>query len=723
DFHSFTELAAGLYNVTVTDVHNCLSTISVEVETPEEFIASSSAEQILCHGDMVAVTISATGGTRPYQNDGTYNLTSGEYDYFVTDINGCHSTTTHVSLPEPAEIRVNAVTTNALCYGETGRASLIISGGVSPYEVEWQDNSSGLENVNVPANTDFGYVVTDINGCQFEGSLSVTQPDLFSFELTVDSVSCFGANDGRVSILQIGGGVTPYSYQWSNGYTGNMLTGVGVGTYSLLATDGNGCTASSTVVVSQPEALNVSLASSNVICSVSQGYVSANVNGGTRPYFYYWSNGGTSESMDNINAGTYTLTLTDANGCSTTASTSISVVGMLATSIEEQNSISCFGMADASLAAVVGQAQPPLMYQWNNGQSSPSVYGLSAGMYFVTVTDGWGCQGVANYMLYSPPEIVLSAQVIDANCSNNSDGAIFLTVGGGRPPYNYMWSNGSTEANLDGLRVGGYSVQITDMSGCMLRQSFDVSAPTTIRVEAAVTDVSCYGKKDGRVEINATGGVEPYVYGFYIGNTVSHNGSVYEHLRPGIYKISVSDANGCGEEVSVVVTQPERLGIIPLVTAPSCKDLNDASIEIMIAGGTAPYTYTLGTYTSDSSIFSGLHSGSYSAIVTDVNGCTNEISEIDVPQSKLDCLRIPNVITPNGDGVNDEWIIENIELFPYAHIYIFNRWGQLLFHERGDGKRWDGSYRGHLVPSGVYLYIIELESVEETYKGTVTVLY
>ncbi|MBQ5458588.1 MAG: gliding motility-associated C-terminal domain-containing protein, partial [Bacteroidales bacterium] len=110
-------------------------------------------------------------------------------------------------------------------------------------------------------------------------------------------------------------------------------------------------------------------------------------------------------------------------------------------------------------------------------------------------------------------------------------------------------------------------------------------------------------------------------------------------------------------------------------------------------------------------------------VVTDANGCSNEISEIIVPESKLDCLRIPNVITPNGDGVNDEWIIENIELFPEAHIYVYNRWGQLLYHDRGNGERWDGSYRGHFVPSGVYMYIIKLESVEETYEGTVTVLY
>ena len=183
------------------------------------------------------------------------------------------------------------------------------------------------------------------------------------------------------------------------------------------------------------------------------------------------------------------------------------------------------------------------------------------------------------------------------------------------------------------------------------------------------------------------------------------------------------DDNGCNVKQSANIMEPEKLDLSAMVTAPTCKDVNDASVEITVAGGTAPYSYTLGTYSSDSAIFANLRSGVYSAVVTDANGCSNGISDIVVPTSKIDCLRIPNVFTPNGDGVNDEWIIENIDLFPEAHIYIYHRWGQLLYHGRGDGERWDGSYRGHFVPAGVYTYLIVLESVEEIYEGTVTVLY
>ena len=315
------------------------------------------------------------------------------------------------------------------------------------------------------------------------------------------------------------------------------------------------------------------------------------------------------------------------------------------------------------------------------------------------------------------------SQISDAKCHNTNDGSITLNVSGGHEPYQYLWSNGSSEPNLFGIRRGVYSVVVTDSNGCVSQGNFTVNSPAPVVINAEVTDVDCYGSKNGRIEIRAEGGVEPYDYGFVNGSSVTHGRTVYDHLRPGVYRIDVKDANGCTESTSVAVAQPERLGVVAMEHAPSCKDLNDGYVELVVAGGSAPYTYTLDDYTSDSSIFTGLRSGVYNIVVTDASGCTKTVDDVVISESYNDCIRIPNVFTPNGDGVNDEWIIENIELFPDAHIYVFNRWGQLLYHERGNGKRWDGSYRGHFVPSGVYLYIIKLHSDEDTYKGTVTVLF
>jgi gliding motility-associated-like protein len=317
----------------------------------------------------------------------------------------------------------------------------------------------------------------------------------------------------------------------------------------------------------------------------------------------------------------------------------------------------------------------------------------------------------------------MTSKVDDAKCHNTSEGAITINVSGGHPPYSFLWTTGATSSNLSDLRSGLYSVVVTDSTGCTLQQNFTVEAPLPLEINVDVTDVNCFGNKNGRVEINVSGGVAPYEYGFGTGSSVIHGGNIYERLHPGTYRIVVSDANGCGESTMIAISQPEKLEISTLMTPISCKDVRDGMIEVFAEGGHAPYTYTFGKNVSDSSTFSGLGAGEYNVIVTDANGCVSEEANVVVPESKIPCLRIPNVFTPNGDGVNDEWIIENIELFPEAHIYVFNRWGQLLYHGRGDGERWDGSYRGHYVPSGVYTYLIDLESVEEVYQGTVTVLY
>ena len=146
-------------------------------------------------------------------------------------------------------------------------------------------------------------------------------------------------------------------------------------------------------------------------------------------------------------------------------------------------------------------------------------------------------------------------------------------------------------------------------------------------------------------------------------------------------------------------------------------------IEILAVGGASPYVYALDSNESDTSLFSNLSPGMYSIAVTDINGCFVVERGVVVPVNWTKCIDIPNVFTPNADGINDEWIIEHIDMFPEAHIYVFNRWGQLLYKGRGNDAPWDGRFRGHYVPAGVYTYIVELDEDMEKFEGTVTVLY
>ncbi len=187
--------------------------------------------------------------------------------------------------------------------------------------------------------------------------------------------------------------------------------------------------------------------------------------------------------------------------------------------------------------------------------------------------------------------------------------------------------------------------------------------------------------------------------------------------------VRVVDNKGCEANKPTLLSQPEALHIETVYEDPFCRSSRTGSIEIRVNGGTEPYLYYWNNSKSDVSIMQNIPAGDYVVGVIDANECKSEEITITLTDVDVPCLRIPNVFTPNGDGVNDAWLIENIEMFPAAEVYIFNRWGQLMFTSKGYTEPWDGSYRGHFVPAGTYMYVIDLFNDEEPYEGTVTILY
>lgn len=722
DTHEFANLTAGTYNVTVSDASGCTASVSTEVDSPSQLEIALQTGVILCNGGSAEVVVSATGGVAPYQNVGTYTLSAGEYDYTVIDDNGCQSPV-HVQLTEPQEISVTANVVDAPCNGTHATAQLQVTGGVQPYSAVWQDNTTGLNHNNLPIDTNFGYTVTDANGCSEQGTVLATQPEALALQLVSDSVSCYGAADGSVAITSLSGGTEPYSYSWNNGYHGTSLSGVAYGNYTLTVTDSHDCSVVASAVVAQPSLVTARVTSTHVVCGVSAGSLMLNVFGGTSPYTYIWSNGSQADSQSDITEGSYTVTVTDANGCSATSSTSVNITGALSVSITEVSPISCYGMSDAALMVETGSAQQPVICMWDNGTTGSTLNGLDAGTYSVTVSDAWGCAGTASHQITSPTEITMTSQIVEPLCYNTADGAITLHVEGGRPPYAYMWTNGSTEASLTNVRSGSYGVVVSDYEGCSIRQDFELTSPEMVVIEAEVTDATCFGQANGAVTLTANGGVEPYLFGIEGRNSTLLENGFFEYLAAGYYKVIASDANGCTANMEVLVSQPENILLDVSVTGPTCRDKKDGRIDVYVQGGAMPYEYALDSQEADSSVFENLRAGMYSVVVTDANGCFVVERGIVVPASWNECIEIPDVFTPNGDGVNDEWVIQNIDMFPEAHIYVFNRWGQLMYHEQGNGKPWDGSFRNHFVPSGVYTYIVELEKDVKAYEGTVTVLY
>ncbi|MDI9535165.1 MAG: gliding motility-associated C-terminal domain-containing protein, partial [Bacteroidota bacterium] len=787
-----TNISAGTYSFTVTDLNNCSAVTNITISEPPLLVASSSAGNILCNGGTTAVTVTATGGTLPYSGTGVMNnISSGTYAYIVTDANNC-TATTNISISEPPLLLANANAGDILCYGGTTTVNVTASGGTVPY--------FGIGAINNISSGTYSYVVEDANGCLATANITITEPSQLMLKAVVDkNVSCNGLADGQATASATGG-TEPYVFQWNNpsfsyGTTTNQLP---AGTWTVNVTDNNNCMAQKSVTIVEPEVLLVTVNTSDVLCyGESTGSANAVVTGGTYPYYYSWSHGGQiTSAITNLSAGVYTLTVKDANDCQAvvsavitqspelnislevspavcgsyggsivatvvggspdyqymwststtqdniqnlvpgnysitvrdthmctkTQSIDVGIYGSINAEINELNSIKCFGNQEGALQAVSSNGKYPLNFEWNTGATNSTITDLGIGFYNVIITDAWGCVGGTSYVLVGPTQIVAHADIQNVSCFGLADGEISTQVVGGTPPYTYLWSNAQPSTSISGLQAGSYSLTLYDSVGCQEIETYEITQPDKLKIDLVVKDILCYGNNDGGIKINATGGTQPYSYELAIEDSVLI-GQLHSPLGTGNYVAYVRDRNSCLDSALVMITSPAPLEGSYIFESPSCNGARDGYIEITVTGGVEPYLYSNNYFTADIALLSGLGAGNFNVTVTDANDCRIEFEEIFLAESDIECLKIPNAFTPNGDGINDTWIIENIKMFPGARIFVFNRWGQEVWMGYPD-EEWDGTYRNSKpMPAGTYLYVIELYNGTKPYTGTVSLIY
>lgn len=459
--------------------------------------------------------------------------------------------------------------------------------------------------------------------------------------------------------------------------------------------------------------MQVSSFKQHVQCFGQQnGSMTLVVQGGTSPYLYQWNNGANTVSQQNLPAGIYIVTITDANGCSKIFVDTIQQPTMITVNFNTTQP-TCFNLSNGTIQAIVSGGASNYQYMWSNGNSSPLLNNLPAGAYSLTVTDANGCSQVAQTTLSSPPPITAQANTNDITCYGLQNGVIQLTVSGGTAPYSYQWSNQATTPAITNLGPGAYVVTITDQNLCSGIYSYTITQPTELQVSHPQSGVLCDGATNGFIMLNVTGGTSPYNYAWSNGQTTSS----LQNLSPGSYSFTVTDANGCtfSKTVSISGSSPINPQIV--------YDIHTQQATVTTQGGTSPYLYLWNNAQTTNTI-TLLQTGTYSVTVTDANGCTAVATYIhDVP------LKIPNCITPNGDFVNDDLEIVNIEAYPKVTIEIFNRWGDLLFRFYGSGteyadpqNRWKGKYNGVDLPMGPYLFVIDLHDNKDPITGTITIV-
>lgn len=715
-------VGAGTYTYTVTDDNGCTASQTINISQPTELLISVSSTPINCYGELSEIIVSATGGVTPYLGTGTFYVSAGTYSYTITDNSGTTATAT-VVVGQPSEIILSEASNNALCFGGFGSANVnIISGGVAPYSILWQDNSTQFTNNNIPANTHFAYTVTDNNSCPITGSVSVSQPEELLITYTATNAGCFNSYDGSIELYSISGGTPPYNFIWNNGYTLPSLNNVPAGNYQVTVSDQNGCENIAQVEILQADEIFLSIVVTDELCSGAAGKLTATVTGGISPYTYLWNNSATTSEITNLNPGTYSLTVTDANHCTITQTANVNITGSLFPTIAITNPISCFSMSDGTLQANCPSAVLPNTYSWNNGITTAINQNLSSGNYSVVLTDSRGCSGNASINLVNPAEIKITSIITPISCNGEIDGAITVNINGGSNPYSFIWSNSETTATIENLNSGNYAISVTDSRNCIANASFSIIQPDVLYLDYQIHEIMCYGYRDGSLLLSASGGSRPYNFGLTQGTT-QYNGNNHNRLTPGIYTIFVEDNNNCRISEDIVFQEPAPILASFTYSNPTCIGINNGFIEIEITGGILPYLFNWNENLTDIPLYGNLTQGEYEINIIDANDCELSLGTVKLEDTDIDCISIPNAFTPNADGINDTWIIENIEWFADAYIQVYNRWGQEIYGNKATAGNWDGTFNGKFVPTGTYLYVVELNNGIRAYTGMVSVVY
>lgn len=535
DENTITGLSGGGYIVTIIDANDCDLLLGYNVPEAAPITVSNNSAPISCNGETTTATLLVEGGSGPFEylwNDGSTNPTisnagPGNYSVTVTDASGCEESTSF-TLTAPPAITATSTTVDVDCFGGTGSANIEASGGVPPLNIDW----IGLDPNNLPAGN---YVIniSDASGCNIFHQFTINQAPAFSAEVNTSNPECFGENGSAV--VEVSGGTFPYDLDWG----GNDPSDLPTGDYSLIVTDGNNCSIVVPFEIEAPPELIVEIGTTAAACFGENGTATLLISGGTPPYNIAWDHGPTEDFLDDLPAGNYSVTITDAEMCSISESITINEPDELDQIIAITNA-TC-GEENGSASVTINGGTPPYTYQWSNGGDEASISNLAAGTYNVVVSDVLECNIELELEVIEVPPFTIESEVIqNLACYNDDNGSIELSISGGTAPYTFLWSNGATELNIYNLTAGTYELTISDAASCTETRVYEITQPDALLVSYDVNYDPCESEI-GEITINPYGGTPPYTIAWEDGSDTK----VLEIDHAGQYPLSVTDANSC----------------------------------------------------------------------------------------------------------------------------------------------------------------------------------
>ncbi|HHG84233.1 MAG TPA: T9SS type B sorting domain-containing protein, partial [Bacteroidetes bacterium] len=602
---------------------------------------------ITCNGgnDGSIEAQSVSGGTPPYQyslNGGPFqvaahfpNLGVGTYTIIVRDSNNCLDSLAALQILEPLAISATDSTVTASCQpGMDGEIWVLnVAGGISPYQYNLNGGPFQAANAFTGLNGgNYLVKVRDANNCVL--TLSVTVPTPASI-LATDSlvhITCNGFSDGQIWLNNVSG-TPPFLYSLNGGVpqSGNSFTGLASGSYSVRIIDSLGCQLTLNVNLTSPAPVLFSDSLVGISCNgAGDGELwILGTSGGVPPYTYSFGGGAfqVSNGFFGISPGTYSVSVRDSNGCITVSGPIVIGEPQSLMVSDSLVNVNCNGGADGIwyLGNVSGGTSPyEISRDSVNWQSQTSFGGLAAGSHVFYVRDAHGCALRMDALVGEPSALALSGGFVPSTCGN-ADGAAFVTVAGGSPAYSYLWSNSATTDTASGLASGTYRVTVTDANGC--QDSLEVTVEDLLSPTAyivASSHVACFGDTNGFAVASATGGTGAYSFSWNLPTPV--NADSLTNVPPGIYTVTVQDSAGCTDTASVVIGEPAALVLAGTAFNPICPGNADGSASILATGGTLAYDYLWATNPAQTGATANLlAAGSYTATVSDANGCTDSI--------------------------------------------------------------------------------------------------
>jgi outer membrane protein OmpA-like peptidoglycan-associated protein len=637
------QLTAGEHSVTISEKDGCATSTTVNITEKLAALAVSLNQSANnnCYGDQkAAAKAMAIGGQAPYRyqwsgtsaaSEEATALAAGKYKVVVTDANN-NTTSAEITIEQPAALTASVeVKSPATANSANGKAKVKAQGGSGKkYSYKWDSGETEENAVKLALGT-HTVTVIDENGCTTSASVQITEDILpLSVQLNnTTTIKCVGDNSATI-IAEVSGGKSPFTYQWSvAGAKGETASGLAAGAYQLTVTDAAANTAVAKTTIVSPEPLSASAnPKAPATANNADGKATAKAIGGTgKKYLYKWDTGETEATANKLAAGIHTVTVTDENGCATTANITITEdILPLSVTLNNSASIKCADDKSAALEAEVNGGKSPFTYAWSATElKGEKANALAAGEYSLTVTDAAGTTATTKATIKAPALLELSIKVEASATTNNADGRATAQAKGGTGKYSYKWDNNETTITSSKLAPGQHQLTVTDENGCTATANITITEnvlPLSVSIKQTA-DIKCHGERTAALEVSVQGGKAPFDYRW---NNAAVKGAKAAQLSGGEYVLTLTDASGLSQITNMVITEPAALTVSLEKSMPATNENSrDGKASLSVTGGTIPYSYNWDTKETASEAVK-LPIGGHSVTVTDANGCSSNLS-------------------------------------------------------------------------------------------------